>query len=189
MKTRKLVLLTAILFMGIIVSSTVTTEAHRGRGKAKGKNKVTVYTFQFNGMEYMNANPDPPRREWIDRNNILHIIGGAYYFYVAHEYFGLNSLVATTRVLRINLDTGFGRGIGRNYFTGDSFIPGFEGLVFEMKGFSRLYFEAGFINGWARSQGTIGEYRITMFSEFGPVFENGQFVGTYLIGTLRIYVK
>lgn len=187
MKTRKLVLLTAILLMGLVISSTITIEA---KGKLKNKKlKINVQTFYFDGMEYENADPDPPRKEWIDRKNILHIIGGAYYFYVAHEYFGLNSLICPTRVLRINLDTGIGRGIGSNIFTGVSYIPGFEGLEFEMRGISRLFVEDWYINGWARSRGTIGEYRITMDSEFGPVFEGGMFVGTYLRGTITIYVK
>ena len=190
MKKRKLVFLTAVLLMTIMISSTVTTEACKGKGKWKGKKvKVTVVTFNFDAMEFQNAPPDPARREWVDRHNILHIIGGAYYFYVAHEFFGPNSLVATTRVLKINTTTGNGRGIGRNLFTGVSFIPGFEGLDFEMSGYSRLYMENWYINGWARSRGTIGEYRILMNSEFGPVFENGNFVGTYLRGTISIFVK
>lgn len=189
MKTKKLVLLTSLLLMTIMISSTVTTEACRGRGKGKGKGKFTKYIFEFDGMEYQNAPPDPARREWVDDDGILHIRGGAYYFYVAHEYFGLNSLKATTRVLNIDLNTGLGKGVGRNYFTGVSFIPGFVNLNFEMRGFSRLYFEAGFISGYARSRGTIGEYKIRMNSEFGPVFEDGNFVGTFLRGTLIIYVR
>lgn len=189
MKTKKLVLLTSVLFMVIMISSTVTTEACNGRGRGKGKGKYTKVVFEFDGMEYQNALPDPARREWVDEDGILHIRGGAYYFYVAHEYFGLNSLVATTRVLNIDLNTGLGKGVGGNYFTGVSFIPGFEDLDFEMGGFSRLYFEDGFISGWARSRGTIGDYKIRMVSEFGPVFEDGVFVGTFLRGTLTIYVR
>ena len=146
MKTKKLVLLTSVLFMVIMISSTVTTEASRGRGKGRGKGKVTTFIFEFDGMEYQNAPPDPAKREWVDGNNVLHIIGGAFYFYVAHEYFGLNRLVATTRVLNIDLNTGLGKGVGKNYFTGVSFIPGFENLDFEMGGFSRLYFEYGYIS-------------------------------------------
>jgi hypothetical protein len=190
MKKRKLIFLTAVLLMTIMISSTITTDAYRGKGKGKAKKvKVTVVTFTFDAMEFQNAPPDPARREWVDRHDILHIIGGAYYFYVAHEFFGPNSLVATTRRLKIDTTTGNGRGVGRNYFTGVSFIPGFEGMDFEMGGFSRLYVENWYISGWARSRGTIGEYKIRMSSEFGPVFENGIFVGTYLRGTISIYIK
>jgi hypothetical protein len=173
MKSKRIAFLSIIFLMGFLIVGTTTTEAK-------------FVKFYFDGMEYMTGEI-PPDKVWISEDLVMHIKGGAYIFYIAHEYFGLNTLIATTNILNIDLLTGLGEGNGGNYLTAVSFIPGFENLLIEMSGNSILKLD-GFIYGWATSQGTIGEYKIHMKSEFGPVFENGVFVGTFLRGTLKIFV-
>ena len=162
--------------MGLILGATLTTEAK-------------IVTFEFDGMEYY-LYETPPDKVWVDENSVLHIHGGAYFFEVAHYYFEDSLLMATTHVLNIDLITGLGTGNGGNYLTATSGIPGFIGLYIEIGGNSVLKMGAdGFIYGWATSKGTIGNHKIMMKSEFGPDFDQyGNFVGTYLRGTIKIFV-
>ncbi|MCG3217135.1 MAG: hypothetical protein KAS63_10435 [Candidatus Heimdallarchaeota archaeon] len=175
MKLARKAILTIICLMGLILVGTLTAEAK-------------IERFNFDGMEYQFQSPDPADKEWIDEDLVLHLRGGAYYFELAHPFFVDGILIATTDVMQIDLTTGLGDGKGGNYLTAISNIPGYVGLDIELEGTSILKFEFGFIHGWATSKGTIGEHKLHLKAEFGPVFIGGNFIGTYLRGTLTIHI-
>ncbi len=177
MKAKKIAFLTVLCLMGLIFGGTMTTEAKHVKFTFDG------YEFQLPDLEI------PPDKVWMDENFVLHIHGGVYFFEISHFYFEDGILEAPTKVLNIDTTTGLGNGNGGNIITATSAIPGFEGLEIYMEGNSVLKFEYGFIHGWATSKGTIGDYKIMMKGEFGPEFDQyGNFVATYLKGTLKIFI-
>ena len=175
MKTKKIALLTMLSLMGLILGGTLITEA-----------KHVIFTFD--GYETY-IGETIPEKVWISDDGILHIKGGVYTFTIDHFFFIDGILEAPTHILNIDMSTWFGNGNGANIITATSGIPGFLDLPIYMEGNSILKMEYGYIHGWATSKGTIGDHKIMMKSEFGPEFDQyGNFVATYLKGTLKIFI-